>query len=189
MKLTLPHSPDREALVGFWATMSGLTGIAFGTGVWLGSGAGVTIALVLAVAAAGAVFVAGMRRERRLVSRIYDRWNRMARAYGRRARGAVTTIWFWAVFTPMAWSGEKSRLAVGGARWARRGTLSPEGYGDLGTDGTPVDREGGLEDFARWTVRSGRSWGLCLIPLLWSLRVLDTRKARVAPSSDVYTLY
>jgi hypothetical protein len=190
MRLTLPDPTEPDALLSFWVAIA----------VMVGGGAGAILAVMgrsaVQTAAfsilAGAVFALIGCLYEPAGARLYRLWNRAARGYGRVAARLVTAIWYWTALTTAAATGDGGRVHAARASWRPRATLSPEGYGDLGfTPGRRSSRDdvGGAGDYARWTLRSGRYWAITLVPLLWTLRALDTRKDRPGSESNVYTLY
>jgi hypothetical protein len=191
MRLVLPEATEAGALYSFWAALCLLTGaVVVGVAVTGGSMAW-PAALAAGAVGGGALFLAGLSAPT-LLRRLYRAWNGAARRYGRLAARAVTAVWYWTVFWTASAAGERGRLAAVPAAWQGRGTLAPEAFGRLGRGGEAGeggDDVGGILDFARWAVGSRRSWAVTLVPLLWSLRVLDTRRDRLGESANVYTLY
>jgi hypothetical protein len=186
MNVLLPPLPDREALLGFRVALSvgaGLAGTVLVTLLAFGGAFGAAAGAVLAAC----VFLLLSGSRERMAAKLYERWNRFAAAYARRALKAVTAIWYWTVFLAVARTGEDS-LDLAASAWCARTTLPPEGYADPG--GAPSGREaqGGLRDLARWAGRSGRPWALVLLPFFALLRALRT-KGRAKVSADIYTLY
>lgn len=185
MNPTLPHRPDREALLGFTlalALMAGaaLTGAGILSGI-LGTGLSFTLGAVTAAAIAGL----GHQRER-IADLGYRAWNRLAMAYAAFARRVVTAIWFWTVLTVVSRTGAR-RLRLEGSPWIPRGTQAASEYEGQGGAPSQTARLG-MREYSRWAVASGRSWALVLVPLLFVLRALEARDPK-APPADMYTLY
>lgn len=190
MKLTLPDPTEPEALLSFWAAIAVMVGGGVGGMVAVAGRSAVQAAAFSALASAVFALVGYLYEP--AAARLYRTWNRAARGYGRVAARLVTAIWYWTAFTTAAATGDGGRMHAGRASWRPRGTLSPEGYGDLGFTldrRSSRDDVGGAGDYARWILRSGRYWAITLVPLLWTLRALDTRKDRPGSESNVYTLY
>jgi hypothetical protein len=184
--IALPNNPDRETLLGFWISLILVAG-AMLLAVALAAGAPVLLVLPVTGAAAAALLALGLARER-LIARLYKRWNGAAIAYAQRASALLLVIWYRTVVAVVARAGGKGRLDVHGSAWLPRGTLEARAYGDPGGASTDRDAEGGLLDFARWAVRSGRPWAIVLLPLLALTRGLETRRRKTV-AADIYTLY
>jgi hypothetical protein len=190
MRLTLPDPTEPEALLSFWVAIAILGGASVG-GAVAALGGSAAHALTSGVLVSAVVSLVGYLSEP-TAARLYRAWNRAARGYGRITARLVTGIWYWTAFTTAAATGDGGRLRVDRASWQPRGTLSPEGYGDLGFTldrSSSRDDIGGAGDYVRWILRSGRYWAITLVPLLWTLRALDTRKDRPGSETNVYTLY
>jgi hypothetical protein len=186
MKPTLPNPPDLEDLLAFWASIAILLGVAAGSGAWLLNLASGPGAVVLATLVTVTFVRLGQTSERRL-NRSYVRWNRAAQRYARGARTVIGAIWYWTVITAVGRIGG-SGLDRHGSSWLTRGSVANAAYGD--PSGGTVDRvaHGSLGEFARWGVRSGRSWALVLVPLLWILKAFEVR-GRSSDAPNIYTLY
>lgn len=181
----LPRPADREAVVGFWVSLTLLTGGALLALLAVVGWLSYLTALILSALAVAAL-IAGLARER-LIHKVYLLWNRVARGYARRAREAVLAIWYYTVFAAVARTGG-STLEKEGLGWSLRKTLSVPAYADPG--GAPTGRAptGTLRDYCAWAARSRRLWLLFLLPLFLLLMALDPKGSRAAPS-DIYTLY
>jgi hypothetical protein len=186
MNAKLPQSPEREHLLAFWASVSLLTGLSVGVVLFLSGLLSLSASAVSVAGAAALLFLAGRLRERGL-DRAYRRWNRLAGGYAERSRRVVTGIWYWTVFTAVGRTGGAG-LSLEDSAWRSRGTLLDRAYGDPGGSATGRDAVGGIRDFARWAVRSGRTWTLFLLPMLVVLRALETRGSK-SSAPDIYTLY
>jgi hypothetical protein len=190
MRLTLPDPTEPEALLSFWIAISILGGVSV-AGAVAALGGSAAQALALGVLVTAVVSLLGYLSEP-TAARLYRAWNRAARGYGRITARLVTGVWYWTAFTTAAATGDSGRLRAERASWQPRGTLPTEGYGDLGFSldrRSPDDDVGGTGDYVRWITRSGRYWAITLVPLLWTLQALDTRKDRPGSESNVYTLY
>lgn len=186
IRSTLPRRPEREDLLGFWVGMSLVCGTLLGlapvllglAGGWVGAGVG--------AAAFGVLLAVGHRRER-AVDRAYGGWDRAARAYTRRARGAVVAIWYWTVIALVARTGLRG-LALEESPWSPRGTLPPDGYDDQGDGSGPASGGRTSRGVVGWAMGSGRGWTVVLVPFLAILRALEFEGRRTV-ASDIYTLY
>jgi hypothetical protein len=186
MKPTLPNPPDLEDLLAFWASIAILLGLAAGTGAWFVGVASGPGAIVLGTVAILALIRLALTSERRM-NRSYERWDLAARRYARRARTVASAIWYWTVITAVARTGG-SGLSRRGSSWLTRGSIANAAYGD--PSGGTVDRvaHGSLREFARWAVRSGRTWAVVLLPLLGLLKAFEIQ-GRSADAPNIYTLY
>jgi hypothetical protein len=186
IRSTLPRQPEREDLLGFWVavsllvgTMAGLVPVVAGVGsVWIGVGIGLV--------AFGALLAVGHGRER-MVDRLYGGWDRGARAYTRRARTAVTAIWYWSVIAVVARTGVRG-LVLDESPWSVRETVPPQGYADQGDGSAPAPGRDASRGLVRWAVGSGRGWTVVLLPFFGILRALQI-EGRRSVASDMYTLY
>ena len=185
MSVILPHPADREAVVGFWVSLTLLTGaMIVALLAVFGSLSGLT-ALIVSVLGLGSL-IAGLSRER-WIHRVYMLWNRVARKYARRASQAVLAIWYYSVFAIVSRAGG-STLEKAGSDWLQRETLQAQAYAGLGgaqPNGPPA---GTLRDYCAWALRSRQLWLLFLLPLFLLLVALDPKGSRAA-ASDIYTLY
>ena len=181
----LPDPADREAVVGFWVSITLLTGGALLALLAIVGWWSTATALAVSVIVVGALIV-GLPRER-LIHRVYLLWNRAARGYAGRAREVVLAIWYYTVFATVARTGG-STLKKEGSDWLQRETLSASAYANLGGSQTDSSPAGTLRDYTRWAARSGRLWLVLLIPLFSLLALLDPKGTRAA-ASDIYTLY
>jgi len=183
--VTLPNPADREAVVGFWVSITLLAGGAMLALLAIVGWWSIATVLAVVVIVAGCLII-GLPRERS-IHRVYLLWNRAARGYAERARAVVLAIWYYVVFATMARTGG-SNFQKQGSDWLQRETLSAKAYANLGGSETGDVQAGTLRDYRRWAARSGRLWLVFLIPLFSLLVLLDPKGARAA-ASDIYTLY
>jgi hypothetical protein len=187
VKLTLPRSRNRRARLAFRIAACAAVGTAAGLATWTG---GVPAAAALLVAGGSSAGTLIATRASSDFERGYIFWNRAAGFYGRHATWMIAAIWYWTVLWVVAATGERGRLGAGPSPWHPRNTPPTGARGEPGGGGREGrDTMGSPGDFARWTIRTGRSWALVLVPLLWILRALDTRENSTEPPPNVYTLY
>ncbi len=181
----LPRPADREAVLGFWVSLTLLTGGALAALLSVVGWVFYATGLAVGALAVGAL-IAGLAKER-FVHKVYLLWNRAARGYARLAREALLAIWYYTLFAAVARTGG-STLEKEGSGWSLRKTSSVSAYADLGGAHTDGARAGTLREYYAWAARSGRLWLLFLLPLRLLLMALDPKGSRAAPS-DIYTLY
>lgn len=185
--ISLPSRPDRDVLAGFWSVLGLGAGISAATlGVLAGwphpVAVGAACALVL-----GGIGVASPEAARRL----YALWNRAARAYGRRARPVILTVYYYAAFTAGRLAGSKvpmRRTDDHTSGWTPRRSLLPEEYASQAPSAGAAGDGWWPVVVARWSLRSGRPWVIALLPLLVLLRGLDSDETEEV-ESNIYTLY
>lgn len=185
--IALPSRPDRDVLRAFWLVLglgAGVSAAALGALVgWPGP---------LAIGAASALVVGGLGMARPgIARRLYALWSRAARAYGRRARPVVMTIYYYTALTAGRLTGSKVRMRRpedGSSGWVPRRSLVPEEYPGQ-APGSAASGDGWWPVVvARWSLRSGRPWLIALLPLLLLLRGLESNETEEV-ESNIYTLY
>lgn len=186
--LLLPPDPRRPELAAFWTVVSLLAGAAAtlllvvldAPAAW-----GVGVALT-ALLAASEVVGPGVAR------RIYPVWNRWAGRYRRLTREVVLRVCHALVFTLAGLGGSRmpsGRPPFGRSGWRERGTTPADAYASAGAE--PADERSGrgrLREMLAWCRRSGNVWAATLLPYLWLLDALETKRDE-QPPADIYTLY
>ncbi|HKK08801.1 MAG TPA: hypothetical protein VKA44_07955 [Gemmatimonadota bacterium] len=188
LKIVLDAPPDREGLQGFGIAIGLLAAAALVLVAWA---LGVAPALALGAGLIVWMLAAGLawRRPEKLEG-AYAGWNRLARAFGRRAAAVVLGVSFYLVVLAAAGAGRTRGLpdmGPAGPAWKPRGTLGADEYGGLG-GGRRSAGSGSARELARWARGTGRAWILLLIPFLLLLDAFDVSGREEAPSS-IYTLY
>lgn len=193
LRVTLDRSPDRDQLDAFVAAVGVLAGGAGGLATWLLSGSA-GLALVLAAGVAAGAVGAGWNRPVE-ARKVYDSWNRLARALARRARRWLSGLCYYAVITGAALVHRDSDFRTGPpsdgrSGWKERGTLPSTAYGSTDRWGRPDGPASSrIREFLRWAWRSGHWWAVTLLPVIVLMKAFERRGGPQDAPSSIYTLY
>lgn len=186
----LEGRPSREDLQGFGFALGVVGGgVSAGFTSLLGVSVGVAAAVGITITAV-TVYAAWKGPNR--FDGVYNLWNRVAKAYARRARTVTIAVCFFTIIAAAGLTGGALDLRLrpeGGtdSRWTGRTTVSPEEYPGQGR-GLRSARSGSLGDLSTWATRSGNGWTLFLMPFLALVSAFDIRDNVAAPDG-IYTLY
>jgi hypothetical protein len=179
----LPFPPRRTSLWAFWTALS------------LSAGALVTVLLAITLGwawtatgpavATGLVFSGWMWPQ--IIKFFYRAWNKLAREFARFARFWVLAVFYYVVFTPVAWSGSLFRVAMpkpGESLWMKHQTLSMEAHLQ------PSSTRSWISAYLSWCGGAQNLWGVWLVPFLLLLSLLGTdEQHKDSVPSNIYTLY
>jgi hypothetical protein len=187
--ISLPSPPRLAFLKSFWLVMS-LSG-----GLLVGALASLLVSprwLAVGGAVAPGLAVFGLLRPQ-VAATPYRAWNKMARAFGRYARGWLLLVCFYVVFLGVGRAGSPLRLTRPMAStslwvpWEIHVTAA-----QASERGVTVERgppRGWVVAFLVWATRTRNWWAYCLVPFLALLSALDAEREESAFPAGIYTLF
>ncbi len=122
--------------------------------------------------------------------RSYRLWNRLAKAFARRAQRFVLLVCYRTVFCVIRRPNARlvlDRPGDGASGWVRGTTLELNSYGSQDEVPLPADVRW-VRLLTSWALRRGEPWLLPTLPLLILVSALDTNRES-APTANIYTLY
>ena len=163
---------------------------AFGVGLtlacWL---LGVPFPIGIGLAGATAVAMILVFHEE-LVRRIYGAWNRrLVRPIARFAARCIMGICYFVIFVATGRAGSELRAKAHGASgWCVRASLTAAQYHSPFVGDSPRNEKGWMRAYARWALKTGNVWSICLLPFLWLIRLLSQEEEQVS-QANIYTLF
>lgn len=185
----LPTAPRRCDLRGFVVALSLVGGIAL-CGLAALFGVSAAVALMTAASAAAIVLLAGLFIPSG-ARRLFDRWSRLSRSFGRSAGWWVTRIAFFVV-SASGRAGSQlpvSRPSAGSTGWVSRETESDAPFSSQSMrPRNDSESRGWLGPLLGWAGPSGNWWMWALAPYLALLSALRPASRSTLTHSN-YTLY
>ena len=184
--IMLPLGHQRAALRSFWMCISFAFGVGLTLACWL---FGVPFPIGIGLAGVTAVAMILVFHEE-LVRRIYGAWNRrLVRPIARLAARCILGICYFIIFVATGRAGSELRgKSHRGSGWCVRNSLTATQYRSPFVGDSPRNEKGWMGAYARWALKTGNVWSICLLPFLWLIRLLSQEEEQVS-QANIYTLF